>query len=133
MVGEGDLGHFLQELQVLRSDPALQGSLNGFVAHIVDVVEVVGPAINAVRDEQVFVAVVVQVGEQRRPAPIGRGDAGQVSDLAEAAPAAIELQGVASVLGMVARLDPHVEHDKALGRGGSLEDLFLLRKHVEDH
>ena len=64
--------------------PLRQRRLDGLVAHVVDVVQVVGPAIDAVGDEEVLVAIVVQVGEQRRPAPVGRVHAGQVPDLAEA-------------------------------------------------
>ena len=72
-----------------------------------DVVEIVRPAVDAGGDEQVLAPIVVEVGKERRPAPVGRGDAGEQPDLAEAElaanDAAVQLQRVARVLVVVAR------------------------------
>src|SRR5207247_7504771 len=70
VVGEGDLGHALDERQVGHGDRGPQRGLYGLIAHVADVIEVVGPAVNAVGDEQILVAVVVQIREQGGPAPI---------------------------------------------------------------
>src|SRR6266850_6258075 len=90
-------------------------------ALIVDVVEVVRPTKDAVRDEEVLEAVVIQINEERCPAPVGGVYAGQVPDVAEAgrltSAAAIELQCVAGVLGVIARLQLEVEDVEALGVG----------------
>ena len=89
--------------------------------------------IDAVRDEQVLVTVVVQVGEQGRPAPIGRIHAGQIPDFAEALIATIELQCVAGVLRPISGGELQVVDVEALGIGGRFEDALLLGQHVEDH
>ena len=47
------------------------------------VIEIVDRLRIAVADEDVLVAIVVEVGEQRAPAPIGVRDAGEAADLAE--------------------------------------------------
>ncbi len=122
-----------QRPQELLGDPLLKRRLNTAVGYVADVVQVVRPSVDAVRDEQVLVAVVVQVGEERSPAPVGRVHAGQIADLAEPALAAIDLQGVPDELGMqpgreLELVDPHV-----LGIGRALEDLLSGREHVEDH
>ena len=132
VVGDRDLRHVLEEREVLRGDPVPQGRLHRLVADVIDVIEVVGAAVNAVGDEEVLVAVVVEVGEQRGPAPVGRLHAGEVADVAEAPPAAVQLQRVAGVLGMIPGAQPHLEDREALGGRRRLEDALLVGQHVED-
>src|SRR5256886_14409301 len=126
-----------QAPQQPRADAGRQGGLDGGVAYRREVVQVVGPAIDAVGDEEVLVAVVVQVREQGRPAPIGRVHARQIADLAEAHSAAhdaaVELQRVAGVLRVVAGLLRHVFNRPRVGVGGGLEDVLPLGQHVEHH
>ena len=138
VVRDGDVGHQMRQApQQPRADAGRQSSLDGGVAHRCEVVEVVGPAIDAVGNEEVFVPVVVQVREQGRPAPVGRVHAGQIADLAEAHRsshrAAVELQGVAGVLRVVAGLLLHVFDRPRVGVDGGLEDVLLLGQHVEHH
>src|SRR5204862_1745305 len=69
---------------------------------IIGVVEIVRPAINAIGDEDIRKSVVVEIGAQRGPAPVGRGDTSQHADLAESPLAPVQLQRVAGKLGLVA-------------------------------
>ena len=136
VVGTRDLRHLPDERPNQSAHPLPQRCLDGRVGHIREVVQVVGPAIDPGGDEQVLVAVVVQVGEQRGPAPIGRIDARQIADLTEAHRplphgAAVELQRVAGVLRMVPGREFLEVDVEAFGIGGGLEDLLLIGQHVE--
>ncbi len=125
------LWHLLQQAQICVGDSVVQRSLHCFVADEADVVHVVRPAEDSVSDEQILFTIVVEVGEERRPAPVGSENTGQVTDLAEPALAAIELQCVARVLRLVARLQPQVVDVEALGVRRRLEDVLALGLHVE--
>src|SRR5439155_27186050 len=106
----------------------------GFIGDVVDVNEIVGPAVDAVGDEQVLDAVVVEIGKQRRPAAVGRGHTGEVADLAEFPTAAVQLQRVAGVLRMIAGLRLQIEnhrseeHTSELQSRGHLVCRLLLEK-----
>ena len=133
VVGDRDPRHLPDHRPGEPRHPAAQRGLYDGVSHVREVVEVVRPVIDAVGDEQVLAAVVVQVGKQGSPAPIGRVHARLIPDLTEAPVAAIELKRVTGVLRVVARLELQIVDVEALGIGGCLEDLFLLGEHVEDH
>ena len=84
VIRQRDLRHLLQQRQVRARDlrlatPAL------LVTDVGDVVEIVRPAIDAIGDEEILVAIVVQIGKERRPAPVGGRDAGEKADVAEVA------------------------------------------------
>ncbi len=129
------MGHLPDERSGKPGHPAAQRPLDDRVAHIRQVIQVVRPVIDAVRNEQILVAVVVQIGEQGGPAPIGGMHAGQIADLAEANRsshgAAVELERIAGVLRMIPGLELLDVHVEALGVGGGLEDLLLVGQHVE--
>ena len=63
IVRQRNLWHVLEESQTPGGHPLRQRGLDCFVADIVDVIHVVGPAINAVGDVQVLPAVVVEISE----------------------------------------------------------------------
>ncbi len=129
-----DLRHVLEEeRQILRADPMRERGLDCRVADVVDVIQVVGTAINAVGDEQILPAVIIQIHEQRRPAPVGRKDPRQISDLTELSHTSIQLEIVSRVLRMIPSLQPHVVEPEAFRVGGCLEDIFPFWKHVERH
>ena len=129
VVGVGGVRHFRDQARGGRLGAhrnAVQGR---------DVIEVIRPAINARRDEQVLAAIVVEIGKQRRPAPVGRRDAGEQPKLAEselaARDAAIQLQRVAGVLIVIACRELQVEELVALGGRSRLEEALAVGQHVE--
>src|SRR6266542_5793919 len=130
-VRDGDFRHLFQEGQVFLSDPVRQGALNSLVPDVVDVVQIVWPAVDAVRDEEVLSTIVVQIGEERRPAPVSRVNSCQISYLAEAPVASVELNRVAGVLRVISRFHFQVEDVEAFGVRRGLEYLLAFRKHVE--
>src|SRR5690606_5457622 len=64
--------------------------------------------------------------------PLGGVYAREVADLAEASVAAVQLQGVPGVLGMVTELLAQLEGPEALRVGGGLENLLAGGQHVRD-
>src|SRR5438105_1663244 len=90
VVLQRNLRHFLQQLEIRLGDTVLEGRLHRLLTDVSDVVEVVWPTIDAVADEEVLAAIIVEVGEEWRPAPVGGGDAGEVADLAEFPVASIQ-------------------------------------------
>ncbi len=131
-VGDGDVRHLPDQCLTHRSHVLCERRLHRGRAHVREIVEVIGATIHPGGDEQVLVAVVVQIGEQRRPAPVGCIHARQVADLAEAVAATIELERVAGVLRMIAGLQLQVVDVPAFRVLGCLEDFFLVGKHVGD-
>ena len=113
VVGVRDMRHFRDQAgsgRLCASRDAVQRR---------DVVEVVRAVIDARRDEQVLEAVIVEIGEQRRPTPVGGRDSGEQPDVAEAElafrNATIQLQRVARVLVVIASLELQVEKLVPLG------------------
>src|SRR5207247_1826703 len=93
------VGQFEVRLRQWSSEPPLYVWLRDKSG----VIEIVRPAINAIGDEDIRKSVVVEIGAQRGPAPVGRGDTSQHADLAESPLAPVQLQRVAGKLGLVAR------------------------------
>src|SRR5258705_232862 len=100
--------HTARHIVAVQLPQLLQGSLSvsdltcpEYGRLVVEVVDGLGIAIG---DEDVLVAVVVEVAEQRAPAPLGVGDPRQAGDLTEDdiavfRDAGIQLQGVDVVSG----------------------------------
>ena len=101
-----------------------------------DVVEIVRPPVDACRDEQVFLAVVVEIREQRRPAPVRRRDPREEADVTEPeSPVqhpAIQLEGVARILIVITRRSVPIEQLVVLRRLGTLQDALAVGKHIDD-
>ena len=133
MIGDRHLRHLFQQREILLRYPLRKRRLYRRVTDEVDVVEIVRPTIDPARDEKIFLSVVVEIGEERRPAPVRRVHTGEISNLTEAALATIELQRVARVLRMVPGLQAEIEEIETLGVGRRLEHLFALRHHVGDN
>ena len=79
------------------------------VIGVINEIFVANIAVIAVADEQVFPSVVIKIGEERSPAPVGSCDAGHLSDFAEGGFARVssvgsQLKGIAHVLWSVTRL-----------------------------
>src|SRR5216684_2129462 len=134
---DGDLRHLPNAGPAEPGHAIGERRLDDGVAHVAEVIQVVRAAIDAAGDEQVLIAVVVQVGEQWRPAPVGGIHAGEVADLAEAqrAPqlATVKLERVAAVLRMVAGLELLEIDLEAFGISRGLENPLLFGQHVQDH
>src|SRR6185503_15011956 len=86
---------------------------------------------DAIGDEQVLATIVVEIREQRRPAPVRGGHTGEIPDLAKEPAAAIQLKCVPLVLRMIAGLQPEIEEIERLGARRCLEYFLSLGKHVE--
>ena len=129
--GKRNLWHLLQQAEIRFGDLLAERCLHRLVADVADVVHVVRPAVDPIRDEQILASIVVEIGKERRPAPVGGEDSRQIADLAELPLAAIELERVARVLRLVARLQLQVVDVEALRVRGRLEDVLTLGQHVE--
>ena len=105
---ERHLWHLLQQLEIGLGDGVLERCLHRLLADVGDVVHVVRATVDAVGDEQVLAPIVVEIGEEGRPAPVRRLDTRQHANLAEAPLAAIELEVVARELRVVTGLESHV-------------------------
>src|SRR2546426_2831841 len=92
------VGQFEVRLRQLSSEPPLYVWLRDKMG----VIEIIRPAINAIGDEDVRMSVVVEIGAKGSPAPVGRGDAREESNLAEFSVAPVQLQRVAGNLVLVA-------------------------------
>ncbi len=86
--------------------------------------------VDAVRDEDIRLAVEVEVRHERPPAPVRRVDPGELGDFAERTSAAIELQRV--VLELVVIAAPHLRlvRRPALEGRGRLEPIVAPGAHV---
>ena len=93
-----DLRHFLQQFEIRGCDRVLERRLHCILTDVGYVVEVIGPPINSVAHEQILATVVVEVGEERGPAPVGRRHASEIPDLTEFPVPTIQLQVVARKL-----------------------------------
>ncbi len=83
-----------------------------------------------VRDEDVFLAVEIEIRDQRAPGPVGAGHAGHLSDVCEPAVAVVQLQHVAHELVVIALTQLGLIHVPALERRRRLEPAVVLGQHV---
>ena len=95
------------------------------------IIQVVGPAINAVGDKEVFPSVVIHVAEQGRPAPVGRIDAGETAYLTEQSPSQVQLQGIPDKLKIVAVFSFQLEELIIILPARLFPYLFLVRQHIQ--
>ena len=131
IVGNVGSRHMLNNLQhILPLQPTFR--LHDSV-HIIDEIEVRIVAVIAVSDEKVFPAVVIIVGQQGGPAPIGVRHTRQLTDFAERAVAIVELEHIAHVL--VMKTAAHVEVMLGVVVGAQQEFLtaVVLRQHIKGH
>ena len=125
--GWRSVGQFEVRLRQWSSEPPLYVRLRDKIG----VIEIVRPAINAIGDEDVRMSVVVEIGAQRGPAPVGRGDTSQHADLAESPLAPVQLQRVAGKLGLVAIGALEIGNFRRLVGEGGLRVFVLLGQHVQ--
>ncbi len=85
----------------------------------------------AVGDVEVFPAVVVEVGEQGRPTPIGVGKPGELPYFLKLPVAVVDLQHIAHIL--VVETQPHVQVELLVVVGGHQEFLaaVALGQHIQ--
>ena len=121
------VGQFEVRLRQWSSEPPLYVCLRDKIG----VIEIVRPAINAIGDEDVRMSVVVEIGAQRGPAPVGRGDTSQHADLAESPLAPVQLQRVAGKLGLVAIGALEIGNVRRIFGKGSLRVFVLFGQHVQ--
>ncbi len=87
---------------------------------------------HAVGYMDVLVAILIEIGDQRTPAPVRRGDAGQLADVAERSIPVVEMEHVAHELVVIIVLELGLVNVPALERGHRLEAVVVLRQHVGD-
>ncbi len=123
-------GHLIHQVQHVLPHHAT-GLLLHEVAHVFDKIHVGIVAHKAIGDEEVFPAVVVVIGEEGRPAPVGVGDARQLPHLAEGAVAVVELQHVAHVLVVEAVFQVKLKLLIVVGGEEQLLAPVVLGQHVQ--
>ncbi len=134
VAGNRHVRHLLEQRgELLVGHPVGDRCLDLTVGHEGQEVHVVRPTVDAGRHQQILVAVVVQVGEQRRPAPVGRVHTREVPNLAESPLTAVEVQDVFRHLRMKTRPAFQNIDGPVVGVDGRLEDLLPCRQHVEHH
>ena len=97
------------------------------------IIQVIGPAVDAAGDKQVLPAIVVQVAEEGRPAPVGGVDPGQSGYFAELCLAQVELKGVVHILVGIAVLQLHSEKFQFIFAPRLLQDLLIVGQHIQHH
>ena len=98
LVGNGHRGHFPNDLLDLLLLPGHHHALHHVIGKEIDEVLVGHVIVDAVADIDVLEAVIVRVEHEGAPAPVRRGHAGILRDLAELSIARVELKSVLHVL-----------------------------------
>src|SRR5690606_12545700 len=84
-------------------------------------------------DAKVPQAVLIEVCEQRTPAPLGGGDPRQLSNFTKGAIAVIQLEGGANVLGLIPVGLTGLELIIVIAHHGKLPAFVIFGPHIQHH
>jgi hypothetical protein len=126
-MGVLDMADEAHVVDTLRVRFALHRGAVGEEGHVVLRRDVAGKAVGHVH---VLAAILIEVRNERAPAPVGFGGAREVAHVAEGAVAVVALQHVAHELVMVPVTHLRHVHVPPLVHGRRLDAVFVLRHHV---
>ena len=133
-VGDLDLREFPDQGEIL----VFKGVVAKFTLHFLagyegDVINVVHPLRNSVRDKQITLPVVIEVNKQGGPAPVSSMDTRELADLPETAVAPVQLEVIAGILMGISVADLLPVNIVIIFGKGTSQQLGVIRQHVHGH